>query len=75
MNKVTFRYGATREVEKELPRSITLSEVLRDPTLRAGLALPENCSAVVDGRTLRGTDTFNHGDVVTFEKQAASKAA
>ena len=77
MNTVTFRYGATRELVRDVGTGTTLGEALRDPTLglRSGLGLPENVSAVVDGRTLSQNDRFNDGDVVTFEKQAATKAA
>lgn len=75
MNSVTFRYGTTRELTREIPNHTTVSDVLQDPSIRAGLGLPENVQAVVDGRTLSGRDTFSDGDVVQFEKQAAAKAA
>lgn len=76
MNTVTFRYGASRELVRDVGAGTTLGEALRDPSLglRSGLGLPENVSAVVDGRTLSQNDRFNDGDVVMFEKQAATKA-
>ena len=75
MNTVTFRYGLGREIVRDIPANQTLRDILGNQEIRAGLQLPENVSAVVDGRTLSANDTFNDGDVVTFEKQAAAKAA
>ncbi len=74
MNSVTFRYGSTRELTRDISPNSTLRDILSDPSIKAGLGLPENVSAVVDGRTLGSHDRFNDGDVVTFEKQAAAKA-
>lgn len=74
MNSVTFRYGATRELTRDIASHTTVNDVLRDASIKAGLGLPENVSAVCNGRTLSGQDRFNDGDVVTFEKQAAAKA-
>lgn len=75
MNTVTFRYGASREITRSLSPQTTVRDVLANPEIRAGLALPENVTAVVDGRTLNNDSRFSDGDVVVFEKQAAAKAA
>lgn len=75
MNSVTFRYGASRELTRSITPQTTVREILANPEIRAGLALPENVTAVVDGRTLNSDSRFSDGDVVVFEKQAAVKAA
>lgn len=71
---VTLRYGARLSLTKEVPTGTTVGTIMRDASVRAGLQLPENCSATVDGRTLSSGDRLNDGDVVQFEKQAAQKA-
>lgn len=73
MNRVNLRYG-TRELTREFPATTTIGEILRDQSIRAGLGLPENVTATVNGRTLQSHDRLNGDDDVVFEKQAAAKA-
>lgn len=71
---VTLRYGTSGRFEVDIPAGTTVRQLLSNQQYRTFLKLPENVSAVVDGQTLSPDDTVNDGDVVLFEKQAASKA-
>lgn len=71
---LTLRHGISRELTREFPAGTRVRDLTADATVRAALGLPENVTAVVDGRTLSANDMLNDGDTVTFEKQAAAKA-
>jgi hypothetical protein len=75
MINVTLKYGMTRELRIDLEEPITVGEILDNPNYRASIGLPENVVAVIDGETVGLDHYVNDGDVITFEKQAATKAA
>lgn len=74
MMSLTLRHGVSRELTRDFPAGTRVRDLTNDATVRAALGLSESVQAVVDGRTLGANDQLNDGDIVTFEKQAASKA-
>lgn len=74
MIEITIRYGLTKSLTIEVAEGTTIGQIKSNHNYRAVLGLPENCTATVDGAALADHATVDDGDVILFEKQAASKA-
>lgn len=70
-----LKQGLSRQATLELDRTYTIHDIVTSDAYRQILALPEAVRAVVDGMTVAEDYIIRAGDVVVFEKQAASKAA
>ena len=75
MITVTLKNGLSRQKTCDIPEGTTIGDIVNNPTHRAELALPESVNATINGRTVGYGHVLDDGDVVLFERQAASKAA
>lgn len=72
--QVTFRFGPTNELSKNLREGTTVQQALSDSSLKAGLGFGDNVQAIIDDTVQSGSTTLNDGDIVTIETRANSKA-
>lgn len=73
MISVTLNYGLSKSTTVQTSSGSTIRSLIT-PAVKAILGLPENAAPVIDGDTYSMEDTITMDTVITFEKQAASKA-